>query len=181
MGTKVEAAPLESLATNTKGSVVSSSNTQRKIYSPSPTFSRVELAGSPPTTSSVKLSPVSTTVSGYRDSSPRKTEKTAAAVMLGAEFSAEKEFYMYFCHLFHSSLSIIVSSTTVLYNKIVPNPSVVAMASLSSFKAIKPISSFPVARMSKIHDGAPSHFLIISSLMFNWLKESGLCFIPWFA
>lgn len=90
MGTKVDEAPLESLAANTRGSVVTSCKFQRKTYSPSPLFSKTEFGGSPPSTKSVKLSPVSTTMMVNTDSCPTVILKTASAEMFGGKLARKR-------------------------------------------------------------------------------------------
>lgn len=91
VGTNEEEAPLLSVAVNTRGSVVGSDKFQRKMYSPSPTTSKMELCNSPPCTLRVMLSPGSTAVREYTDSVPMLTLNTVSAEMFGGKFSACKE------------------------------------------------------------------------------------------
>ena len=62
IGEKMDEAPLESLATNTSASLVSSIKVQRKTYSTLSNVSKTELTGKPPSKLKVTLSPASTAV-----------------------------------------------------------------------------------------------------------------------
>lgn len=87
IGINVDEAPLESLAMNTRGSVVICCKFQRKIYSSPSADSRTELGGSPSRMVRVKLSPGSITVMKNTDSCPTLTLNTASADMFGGKFA----------------------------------------------------------------------------------------------
>ena len=89
VGLKVEAAPLESVATNTKLSVVMSCKVHMNLCSPSLPMRRKESGGNPPCTLKVKVSPGSVTVRVYTDLSPTLTLNTASADMLGGKFAVK--------------------------------------------------------------------------------------------
>lgn len=89
IGTKTEEAPLVSLATKTRGSVVISCKVQRNSNSPSSFSSKTEFSGSPPRTLRVNSSPGSSTKSVKVDSSPRLTLNVASAEIFGGKLSTE--------------------------------------------------------------------------------------------
>ncbi len=90
-GANNELAPLVSFAINTSGLFVACNKVHRNMNTPGNTSCKTELSGSPPSTSSVKLSPGSTTLIISTESFPTLTRKEDSADMLGGELPAWKK------------------------------------------------------------------------------------------